>query len=77
MMRLRRWTKVDPRLQERMRVMVKLGRRRDRILETPVLDLEALARLVEDYEEAEMACAAGALRRRLEWYRGLEKKRRA
>jgi dihydrodipicolinate synthase/N-acetylneuraminate lyase len=30
---------------------------------------EALARLVEDYEKAEMSCAAEALRRRLEWYR--------
>jgi len=33
------------------------------------LDLEALARLVEDYEKAEMPCAAESLRRRLEWYR--------
>jgi len=66
---LKRWTRMDARMQERMWVIVKLGRRRDRILETPVLDLKALARLVEDYEEAEMPCVAEALRRRLEWYR--------
>jgi hypothetical protein len=70
MIRLQRWTKVDARMQERIRVIVKLGRRRDRILESPVLDLEALARLVKAYEEAEMTCAAEALRRRLEWYSG-------
>ena len=70
MMRLKRWTRMDARMQERMWVIVKLGRRRDRILESPMLDLEALARLVKDYEEAEMVCAAEALRRRLEWYRG-------
>ena len=68
-MKLRWWTKVDPGLQERIRIIVKLGRWRDRILESPELDLEALAQLVEDYEEVEMACAAAALRRRLEWYR--------
>ena len=69
MMWLKRWIRMDVRMQERMWVIVKLGRRRDRILESPVLDLEALARLVKDYEEAEMVCAAEALRRRLEWYR--------
>jgi hypothetical protein len=58
MMQLRRWTKVDTLMQERMRMIVSLGRRRDEILERPVLDLEALERLVEDYEEAEMVCAA-------------------
>jgi hypothetical protein len=56
-------------MQERMRVIMELGRQRDRILESPRLDLEALARLVEDYEKAEMPCAAADLRRRLEWYR--------
>jgi hypothetical protein len=69
MMILRRWTKVDAQMQERMWLIMELGRRRDRILESPRLDLEALARLVEDYEEADMTCAAAALRRRLEWYR--------
>ena len=69
-MKSRRWTRVNPRMRERMRVIVKLGARRDRILESPTLDLEALERLVEDYEAAEMVCAAAALRRRLEWYRG-------
>jgi hypothetical protein len=67
-MELRRWTKVDACIEERIRVIARLGRRRDRILESPRLDLEALAKLVEDYEEAEMTCAAAALRRRLEWY---------
>ena len=69
-MDLRRWIKVDARLEERIGVIVQLGRKRDRILERPELDLEALERLVKDYEEAEMICAAEALRRRLEWYRG-------
>jgi hypothetical protein len=68
-MKLRSWVKVDPRMQERIRVIVRLGRRRDCILESPRLDLEALERLVGEYEEAEMPCAAEALRRRLEWYR--------
>ena len=70
MMRLRRWIKADAPLQERMRVIARLGRRRDRLLESPELDLQALERLVKDYEAAEMVCAAQALRRRLEWYRG-------
>ena len=66
---LPRWTKENPSMQERIRIIVKLGRRRDRILESPELDLEALRKLVEDYEKAEMPCAAADLRRRLEWYR--------
>jgi hypothetical protein len=68
-MQIRRWTKVDERMRQRIRKIEILGHRRDRILESPELDLEALSRLVEDYEEAEMTCAAAALRRRLEWYR--------
>jgi hypothetical protein len=68
-MQIRRWTKVDERLRQRIRKIEILGRRRDHILESPELDLEALRRLVEEYEEAEMTCAAAALRRRLEWYR--------
>jgi len=39
---LPRWTKEDPSMQERIRIIVKLGRRRDRILKSPELDLEAL-----------------------------------
>lgn len=66
---LKRWVKENAGLEERMRVLVELGCRRDRILESPTLDLKALEELVEDYEKAEMACAAAALRRRLEWYR--------
>ena len=54
MMRLRRWIKADAPLQERMRVIARLGRRRDRLLESPELDLQALERLVKDYEAAEM-----------------------
>ena len=68
-MQIRRWTKTDRSMEERMQMIVRLGRRRDRILESPELDLEALRRLVEEYEEAEMLCAAADLRRRLEWYR--------
>jgi hypothetical protein len=66
---LKSWVKQDERYLERMRVLVELGRRRDRILESPRLDVEALEELVKDYEEAGMVCAAASLRRRLEWYR--------
>lgn len=68
-MELRRWTKLDPRLQKRLRVIVRLGRQRDRLLESPALDLAALAQLVQAYEQADLPCAAAALRRRLKWYR--------
>ena len=61
--------KFDTRLEERMAIIVVLGRRRDEILLSPILDLKELEKLVADYEAAEMQCAAGALRKRLEWYR--------
>ncbi len=61
--------KVD-RTEERIMLIVELGRRRDVILESPELDLEALRLLAVDYEAAGMVCAAADLRRRLEWYRG-------
>ena len=61
--------KFDSRLEERMAIIVILGRRRDQILMTPILDLKALEKLVADYEAADMLCAAAFLRRRLEWYR--------
>jgi hypothetical protein len=48
---------------------VDLGRRRDRLLESPELDLAALEALVADYKDAGLVCAAASLRRRLEWYR--------
>ena len=54
--------------EEQIRKIVGLSRRRDQILNVPELDLEALRVLVEDYEEANMACAAAELRRRLDWY---------
>ncbi len=56
-------------MEQRLRVIVELGRRRDRLLESPELDLEGLSRLVADYEMADMPCAAAAMRRRLEYYR--------
>ena len=62
--------KRDARLERRMTLIVDLGRRRDALLESPELDLQALRRLKEDYEAAGMPCAAEALRRRLEWYEG-------
>ena len=54
--------------EEQIRKIVGLSRRRDQILNVPELDLEALRVLVEDYEEANMPCAAAELRRRLDWY---------
>jgi hypothetical protein len=56
------------RLEERMAKIVVLGRRRDRILLSPVVDLQALAQLVVDYEAANMPCAAIELRKRLDYY---------
>jgi hypothetical protein len=43
-------TKLDCRTEERVRRIVDLSRRRDRILEASMLDLEALAVLAADYE---------------------------
>ena len=54
--------------EEQIQKIVGLSRRRDQILNVPELDLEALKVLVEDYEAADMPCAAANLRRRLEWY---------
>jgi hypothetical protein len=61
--------KLDRRMEQRIRVIVELGRRRDRLLERRVLDLVELASLVDDYAAAGMPCAAAALRGRLEHYR--------
>jgi hypothetical protein len=68
-MRLIKRAKPDSRMEERLRVIVDLSRRRDRILESPELDLEALAILAADYAAANLPCAAADLRRRVEWYR--------
>jgi len=68
--------KLDRRTEERVQMIVNLSRQRDRILEAPELDLEALAILAADYVAANMPCAAADLRRRLEWYqekKGMEK----
>jgi hypothetical protein len=48
---------------------VNLSRQRDRILEAPQMDVEALAILAADYEAANMPSAAEELRRRVEFYR--------
>jgi hypothetical protein len=63
-------TKLDCLTEERVRRIVDLSRRRDRILEAPTLDLEALVVLTADYEAANLPCAAADLRRRLTWYQG-------
>ena len=68
--RLRKLTRPDPRLEQRILLIADLGRRRDRLLESPQLDLAALEALVADYEDAGLLCAAASLRRRLDWYRG-------
>jgi hypothetical protein len=61
--------KLECRTEERVRRIVDLSRRRDRILETPMLDLEALAMLAADYAAAHMPRMAAELRRRLGTYR--------
>jgi len=66
-------TKLDCLTEERVRKIVDLSRRRDRILEAPMLDLEALAVLTADYEAANMPCAAADLRKRVEYYREMDK----
>ena len=58
-----------PRKDAHIQLIVELSRRRDRILESPALDLDALAALVADYEAAGMPSAAADLKRRLEHYR--------
>jgi hypothetical protein len=70
---LKKLVKPDPRLQARLCILVELGRRRDRILESPILDLPALAALVADYIAADMPCAAAALSRRLDYYRSISR----
>ena len=67
--RLRKLTRPDPRLEQRILLIADLGRRRDRILESPQLNLAALEALAADYESAGLVCAAADLKRRLEWYR--------
>jgi hypothetical protein len=65
--------KLDRRTEERVQANVNLNRRRDRILEAPEMDLEALDALAVNYEAANMPCAAADLRRRLDYYREKEK----
>ena len=61
--------KLDRRTEERVQKIVNLSRRRDRILEAPEMDLEALDNLAADYEAANLPSAAADLQRRLEHYR--------
>jgi hypothetical protein len=61
--------KFNSKLEERMAKIVVLGRRRDQILLSPVVDLLALEQLVRDYEAAKMPCAAVELKKKLEHYR--------
>jgi hypothetical protein len=69
-MRLKKWLKPDRRMEARIQLIAKLARRRDRLLESPELDLPALDALLIDYEAAGLTCAAEDLRKRLESYRG-------
>ena len=39
-MRLKKWTRPDHRKERRLSLIVDLGRRRDRLLESPELDLD-------------------------------------
>jgi hypothetical protein len=70
---VKKWTKTDPQSEARLRLIADLGCRRDKILQSPELDLQALAQLLTDYESADLIYATADLRRRLEWYRGQEK----
>jgi hypothetical protein len=74
-MDLKQWYKPTPRLDQRMRQIAELGRLRDRLLESPVLDMPALEQLAADYEAAGLPSSAASLRRRLEWYRGRKSQR--
>jgi hypothetical protein len=65
-------TKLDRQTEEHVQKIVNLSSRRDRILEAPKMDLEALEILAADYEVANMPSAAAELRMRLEWYRRKE-----
>jgi hypothetical protein len=58
--------KLYCRTKERVRRIVDLSRRRDCILEAPMLNLEGLAVLAADYEAANLVCAAAELRKTLE-----------
>jgi len=69
-MKLKNWLKKDPGSEARILLIADLARRRDRLLETPRLDLPALERLLEEYESAGLLYGAANLRRRLEHYRG-------
>ena len=64
--------KLDRRTEERVQKIVNLSRRRDRILEAPEMDLEALGVLAADYEAANLPSAAADLWRRLEHYQEKE-----
>ena len=60
----------NPHTEARILLIADLARRRDRLLESPELDLAALARLLADYESAGLPSAAADLRRRLQHYQG-------
>jgi hypothetical protein len=64
--------KLDCRTEKRVRRIVDLSHRRDRIQEASMLDLEALAALATDYEAANMPSMAADMRRRLKHYRERE-----
>jgi hypothetical protein len=55
--------KLDCRKEERVRSIVDLSRRRDRILEAPMLDLLGLEVPIDDYEAANMTYSAAGLER--------------
>jgi hypothetical protein len=60
--------KLDSRTEERVQRIVDLSRRRDQILFTADLDLEALRILAADYEAANMLSMATELWKRMEHY---------
>jgi hypothetical protein len=72
-MRLRKLTRPDHRLEQRILLIADLGRRRDCLLESPELDLAALEALLADYEAAGLVCAAADLRRRVVHYRNMRR----
>jgi hypothetical protein len=57
MLAVKKWTKTDPQSEALLRLIADLGCRRDKILQSPELDLQALAQLLADYEAADLISA--------------------
>ena len=72
-MKMQKWLKQDPRAERRLLLIADLDSRRDCLLQSIELNLEALSQLMADYKAADLPSAADDLRHRLECYRSMEK----